>query len=391
MRISLPNSVWLLTAGAFFAFFVFGFSDNLKGPVLPALLDDVKISYASGGTILMGLYLGFMVATLVTGFMADAFGHKWVLVLAGVALAVGAFGFSNAGTTLWLSVWMVVLGFGLGSIELGGNALVVLLRPVGTARYLNLMAVMHGLGAMIAPLFVGWLLSGGTSWRTVYLWDLGLACGLIVLFLTARFPRRDAAHQPKVDLKQLSLTAFSPRILPFYFALLIYVAIELGIASWMVEYLQKIRGQSVNESTQALSVFFGFVMVGRFVGSFVVERAGYLRSVLAAALAASACVAGALYGPAEVWWLLPGSGLFLSIIFPTVTAEVSSTHSGNLNTILGMLFTFAGLGGILGPWLIGIASDVVGLQMGFSLNLVFGLLTAVSAGWLLRAKTRRTI
>ena len=34
--------LWLLTAGGFFAFFVFGFVDNLKGPTLPALLRDLN-------------------------------------------------------------------------------------------------------------------------------------------------------------------------------------------------------------------------------------------------------------------------------------------------------------------------------------------------------------
>ncbi|MCX6069040.1 MAG: hypothetical protein NT121_25385 [Chloroflexi bacterium] len=46
MTTSTRNTIWLLTAGAFFAFFVFGFSDNLKGPVLPALLQDLQINYA---------------------------------------------------------------------------------------------------------------------------------------------------------------------------------------------------------------------------------------------------------------------------------------------------------------------------------------------------------
>jgi hypothetical protein len=32
MNKTSPKIIWLLTAGAFFAFFVFGFTDNLKGP-----------------------------------------------------------------------------------------------------------------------------------------------------------------------------------------------------------------------------------------------------------------------------------------------------------------------------------------------------------------------
>jgi FHS family glucose/mannose:H+ symporter-like MFS transporter len=45
---------------------------------------------------------------------------------------------------------------------------------------------------------------------------------------------------------------------------------------------------------------------------------------------------------------------------------------------LGLLFTFAGLGGVLGPWLIGLVSQVGGLSFGFGLTLAFGLLTVIS-------------
>jgi FHS family glucose/mannose:H+ symporter-like MFS transporter len=392
MEKSLPSHtkslIWLLSAGAFFAFFIFGFTDNLKGPTLPALLDDLNLNYSLGGTILLGIYLGFMAATLSTGLLADALGHKAVLVLAGVCLAVGVTSFAAFSSPLLLTLSMAVLGFGLGSIELGCNSLIVLLHPADKGRYLNLMAVLHGMGSMIAPLYAGWLLAGESSWRTVYRWDLVLIIPLIIFFTLAVFPKKSTETSEKIDFKHIGRTAFSPIMLAYYFADLLYVALEIGIASWMVEFLQKDRAQSVTQSTLALSVFFGLIMVGRFVGSFFVERFGYLRSILLAALAASACVGISLFGPALLWWLLPASGFFLSIIFPTITASISGRIKGNMNTILGLLFTFAGLGGIIGPWLVGLASDLGGIRFGFSLNLAFGLLTAGMAFILLRLQSK---
>ena len=391
MTAGSKRTIWLLTAGAFFAFFVFGFSDNLKGPTLPALLQDLKLNYALGGTILLGAYLGFMAASLSTGLLADTVGQKAVMILAGVCLALGVVGFSSFQNPVLLTLSMAVLGFGLGSLELGCNSLIVNLHAADKGRYLNLMAVMHGLGSTIAPLYAGWLLAANTSWRTVYRWDLLLIGLLIVFFTLLRFPRiqETAAKSEKLDLRHVSKTAFSPEMLWYYAAITIYVAIELGISSWIVEFLQKIHGQSVTQSTQALSLYFGLMMLGRFVGSFFVERLGYLKSILFAALCASACLALALFGPAQFALLLPASGFFLSIIFPTITAAASDAHKENMNTILGLLFTFAGLGGILGPWLVGILSQVAGLRLGFALNLVFGLLTALAAFALLRLKPKQ--
>ena len=96
-----------------YAFFVFGFVDNLKGPTLPALLRDLDFSYGQGGTILFGAYLGFMVATLLTGVLADAAGIKVVLLVAGVRLTVGLAAFSLVSSFWLLAAALFVVGLGL--------------------------------------------------------------------------------------------------------------------------------------------------------------------------------------------------------------------------------------------------------------------------------------
>jgi FHS family glucose/mannose:H+ symporter-like MFS transporter len=383
------NTIWLLTIGAFFAFFVFGFTDNLKGPALPAILQDMKFSYSQGGSILLGIYLGFIAATITSGPLADAVGQKFVLVLAAICLSIGLSSFGAFSSPALMTTSMAILGFGLGSLELGCNSLIVELHSSDKGRYLNLMAVMHGLGSMLAPLYAGWLLSGNSNWRSIYQWDL-IPVGLLVLYFSlTSFPKNKKINSEKVNFRLISKTAFTPEMLWYYATITLYVTIELGIASWLVEFLQKERQFSVAQSNQALSAFFGLIMIGRFVGSFFIERLGYLKSILVNMLAASFCIALGLFGPPQLSFLLPGSGFFLSIIFPTITAAVSDTHKENINTILGILFTFAGFGGVIGPWLVGFASDLGGIKFGFSVNLFFGLLTACTAYILLKLKKNK--
>jgi fucose permease len=385
MKLS-KTTLWLWTATAFFAFFVFGFSDNLKGAVLPALLQDLKIDYTVGGSILLGLYIGFMVATLTTGPIADALGKKTVLLIAGVSLALGVSGFTGFSTPLLLGLSMFVLGYGLGALELGCNAIIVELHPNDKGRYLSLMSVMHGMGSMAAPFFAGLLLDADNSWRTVYRWDF-LPIGILLAVVAfSRYPSVQAAISDTINFRRIGRTAFTPRMVWLYVAIVAYVAAEIGIASWLVEYLQTIRGQDVKTSTGALSLYFGLMMAGRFMGSFVIERLGYLKSILAAMLGASACIALGLSGPA---FALTASGFFLSIVFPAITATASDSVTENTNTILGLLFTFAGLGGMLGPWLVGFVSDQLGIDWGFWLNLIFALVTALSAIVLLQLSRKK--
>jgi MFS transporter, FHS family, glucose/mannose:H+ symporter len=371
MQTTNKNTIWLWTAISFFAFFVFGFSDNLKGATIPAFLRDLDFSYSVGGSVLLGIYIGFLIATLATGILADWAGNKTVLVIAGVCLTAGILGFSMFSTFWPLFFSMLVVGLGLGAIELGANNIIVELHAAQKARYLNLMSVLHGFGSMSAPLYAGFLLAAETSWRQVYQGALILVAVMLVLTLLAKYPREVEHEKQAISFKKLARIAFKGQTPWYYFLIAIYVSTEIGIASWIVEFLQTQKGLDVVLSTQMLSLYFGLMMAGRFLGSFFVERVGYLKFMLLVSLAAFASIALGIFGPGELFYFLPLSGLFLSIIFPTVTAAVSDQHTENQGAILGLLFTFAGLGGMAGPWLVGVSADLLGLQLGFSLSLLF--------------------
>lgn len=373
-RVLSTRHIWLLTVGGFYAFFIFGFLDNLKGPTLPVLLRDLNFSYSQGGILLFGAYLGFMLATLLTGLVADSAGVKVVLLLAGAVLTVGLAAFSQLSSFWLLVLAMVVIGLGLGSIEVGGNSLIVDLHQFSRGRYLNLLAVFHGVGAFIVPLYVSQLLAVGWSWRQIFQSTLGLAVLLAVIFLLARYPRA-LPSGPTLNLGTLFQAGFTWRMGWYYLLVTVYVAAEIGFASWIVEYLQQTKGFSVGLSSLYLSLFFAAIMVGRLVGSFLVERVGYLPIMLAATLAASAALSAGIFGPPALTFCLPLTGLFFSIMFPTATAAVSALQAGNTSAILGVFFTFGGLGGALGPWAIGAAADWVGIQLAFALNIFFCVVT----------------
>jgi fucose permease len=303
---------------------------------------------------------------------------------------LGIAGYSTFRTPVLLTLSMGVLGLGLGGLELGSNSIMVEAHPADKGRYLNRMSVMHGMGSMVAPLYAGWLLAASSSWRAVYRWDFILVALLILFFTFLRFPKSDKTTSDRIDFTHLGKSAFSPQMILLYTAIALYVAAELGIASWMVEFLQKMHGQSVEQSTQVLSLYFGLIMVGRFIGSFFIERIGYLRAISIAMLAAAGCVALGLFGPPAFSILLPVSGFFFSIVFPTITAATSDLHAENISTILGLLFAFAGVGGMLGPWLVGFASDLLGgIRFGFSVNLAYCILTAAAVLLLMRLSPKK--
>ena len=363
----------LLTAACFFAFFIFGVTDNLKGPTLSPMLAELNIDYGAGGNIFFGEYVGFLIATLITGLLADRFGLKVVMILAGICLAIGVGGYSSLNTTSLLFASLFIIGLGLGAFELGPNATIVNIYKEQKGLYLNLMAVMHGLGSTIAPLFAGWLLNQNVSWRTIYRWDLLLVFIFILFLIFLRFPKPE--EKSALDFKSITRTAFKDQMPLYYLIIMLYVAAEIGFASWLVIYLQDIQNISVTLSNQFLAIFFAMLMAGRLLGGFFVQRIGFIRSILIASFISIISLAIGIF--TEFYFFLPLTGFFFSIMFPTITAAVSDTHHEYINSLLGVLFTFAGVGGVLGPWAVAWGSQFFGLQIGFSIVLFLALLTFI--------------
>lgn len=263
------GSIRLATAGAFFAFFLFGFTDNLKGPTLPVLLPDLGFSYFQGGTILLGAYLGFLLATILTGALADIAGKKAVMLVAGAALFSGIAAYGGSSSFWALTAALAVFGLGLGSLEVGSNTIIVDLHRKNKGKYLNLLAFFHGAGSMAAPLYVGQLLAAGFSWRRVYHLSLLAVVLLPVYFGLFKYPGGNDSNSSRIDFRALGRSAFTRKMVSFYLLISAYVAAEIGMASWLVEFLQKAKSQSIFESSLFLSLLcrhYGRPLTGKLTG-----------------------------------------------------------------------------------------------------------------------------
>lgn len=382
---SKPPLGWV-TAIAFLCLFLLGLIDNLKGATLPPLLADLRFSDAQGGTILMWAYLGFLAASLLVGMLSDLAGNRAVVLASGVCLLLGIVGYSTARQFGLLAASMAAVGVGLGGIDMAGNLIIVSYYTQSKGRYLNLMAFFHGLSSTIAPYYAGLLLAAGLSWRQVYQYPLAAVALLLVMGLLAPFPQPQAQKlQSGINFRSIKSVLFKPGTGWYFAVMVLYVASEIGVASWLVTFLQRVHALGVTESALFLSLYFAGLMVGRVLGTLFVERVGYLKSILMAAVGGTLCLAVGLFGPGKAFWLLPATGLFFSIIFPTLTASASNRMTENPGTMLGLLFAFCGVGGALGPWLVGLISDLAGIQVGFTVMLLTCAGTAVGAYLLLKS------
>ena len=370
-------SLVFITAGAFFAFFVFGFADNLKGPIIPEMLSSLNLSYSQGSNILLLSYLGFMIATLIAGNLADRIGNRAVMAMAGVVLAIGIGGTGFASGVSVLYVTFFLLGFGLGTIEIAANGIIVDSYPRRSGFYLNILAFFHGAGSMLAPLFAGKMIADGAQWNSIYKMIIFLPLILAISFFAARFAKgrvkKESSHKAISDSKGF-LSVINKELMLFCILIAAYVAAEIGIASWIVEFLQKEKGYSVVKSSLFLSLYFGFITGGRLLGSTIVDKIGHIRILRITSIASIVFLIAGIFSSNSLAFILPVTGFFFSIIFPTITAVASERHNENRGAVLGVLFFFAGLGGTIGPWAVGSVAELAGIKWGMSINVLFSVI-----------------
>lgn len=367
-----------MTVGSFLAFFLFGVLDVLKGSTLSAVLEEMRFSYSQGGFIVMAAYLGFVVATLATGYIAFLGGKKTILVIAALVWLVGITGYSMSHSLSLFVVSFFFIGFGCGSVELGANYIIVDVQTKNPGFYLNLLASFYGLGSMAAPLYAGRVFNAGLTWRDAYHYALVAPLVLLLFFAAMRYPVVAAAKKAEPGLREMLRSAFTGKMCWIYVLVFAYVGAEVTIATWLVEYLLTLHRVPMEDGSTWLSMYFAGIMIGRFLGSFVVEKIGYMRSMAMAVTAGIVCVALGVYGPGSLLILLPVTGLFYSIVLPTATALIASFSKQNIGSILGLFFCFVGLGGVVGPWFAGVVSDHLGLRPGMMVSALFCVLMLVS-------------
>lgn len=268
------------------------------------------------------------------------------------------------------------MALSIGTIQIVSNSVITEIHPNEKGKYLNLLNFSYGIGAMIGPAYSGKLIGSGFKWQLNYYTAAILILILMICFVIFNFNiknKKKKSISGKFSIINLKLNKSD---IIYFIIIAIYVMLEMGIGIWLIEYLQKIKLLSIVTSSIYLSIFFGLIATGRFFGSFIIEKFNYITVLLFSSIMASICILVGILGPVQTASLLPVSGIFLSIIYPTTAAIISGNSSNNKYTTFGLLMFFSGTGGMIGPFIIGIISGFTDISIGF--GIIALLITSIS-------------
>ena len=361
-----------------------GLSVGLVSVMYPEMADSFELSLAGRGLISSTLFGAILVSILVAGPLADRFGKRALMAGGGLLLAAGLLLQGFAGSYRMLLAGAVVAGLGAGAYETLVNPLIVRMYPGDSSGRLNVFHACFNVGLLAGALVktaMGAYAAQGWQWGFRGASILAVAVGL--LFAMGRYPP-EIPHHESVAAAKASLLRWAFWLLAA--VMFLTTAVEIGVTSWVTNFLQMELGASVSDSAQGLSAYTIAMLLARL---FMFKLFKHVRPVVVLLVSA---LAGAV-----LIWLAAGSesipftlvvfalaGVCQAGFWPTTVAYASRRLDDTSSTMMGLLCAAGMLGCVVAPWLIGALGDATAsLRAGLVvLTVPFIVSAAIYAGFL---------
>nr|WP_246415760.1 sugar MFS transporter [Novosphingobium taihuense] len=389
-------------------FFMWGFITVINNTLLPHLRSVFELNYTQTTLIESVWFIAYFVASIPSAKLIEKIGYQKSLVIGLLVMAAGALGMMLAasipsyGVTLAM---LFVIASGITLLQVAANPYVAVVgKPETASSRLNLVQAMNSAGTMLAPMFGAYLIlgrsKGGTATSDVVLTQAErmadaqsviLPYGLVAVVLIAlaviigRFPlpAMGSATQRIAPEERAKLSLWKHRNLVFGIpAIFIYLIAEIGVANLFVNFVSQpdIANLTHEKAGQYLTFLWGGMMVGRFLGSAIMQKidAGLVLAAFSVGAFVVMLVTVFTTGPVAMWALIL-VGLFHSIMFPTIFT-LGIKGLGPLTEEGSGLLIMAIAGGalvVVQGWL----ADAYGLQTSFLLTAVCELYVLFYALW----------
>jgi MFS transporter, FHS family, L-fucose permease len=377
-------------------FFMWGFLTSLNDILVPHLKSIFDLNYAEVMLIQFCFFSAYFVFSIPSGKIIERIGYQKMMVAGLFTMGLGALVFIPAASVpsfpLFLAA-LIILAAGITALQVSANPYVAVLGPTRTASSrLNLTQAFNSLGTTVAPYVGGLLILGAAAAKTaselkamppdalhtyrlqqassVKLPYLVIAIALVLLgiviakFSLPHIPEAEGGHAVANDSVWRH-----PNLILGTLAIFCYVGAEVSIGSFLVNYmnLPDIGNLQPEVAAKYLSFYWGGAMVGRFIGSAVLQKISTrlvlgFNAIIAVALV---CLSMLSFGSLAMWALLL-VGLFNSIMFPSIFT-LGIEGLGPLTGEGSGLLIMAIVGGAVIPELQGLLADRIGLHHAFVL------------------------
>ena len=366
----------------FLMFMMFAMTTDAVGVIIPQVIKEFHLNMTVAGSFQYATMSGIAFAGFFLGYLADKLGRKKAIILGLVLFALNSYLFAVGSSFLFFLALLTISGMAIGIFKTGALALIGDITRSTTEHTATMNAVegFFAVGAIIGPAIVAHFLAIGASWKWLYV-IAGTICVILIVTASSVTYPQSTRSVGSVDLKRTMAMMGNRYALGFSGVIFLYVAVESAVYVWMPTLLSAYHGSATFVAAYAISIFFVLRAAGRFLGSWMLAKLNWAPVVALFSLAIFACfVLSMIRGISMAVFLLPLSGLFMSVLYPTINSKgISCFRKPEHGAIAGVILFFTCAAAVLGPLAMGAISDFLGdPKYGFVLATGFAGLLFVS-------------
>ena len=378
------SNMAVLKTLTYLMFAMFAMTTDSVGIIIPVIVKTFRLSLTAAGTFQYATMAGIALAGFLLGHLADKYGRKSTIVLGLTLFAAASYLFLAGTSFLFFSVLMAFSGIAIGIFKTGALALIGDISR-STAEHTSIMNTVEGffgVGSIVGPALLSQLLNRGVSWQWLYAIAGSMCVLLILTALSVRYPTRVSAQTEQTDLRSVSAVMKNRFVLLFSLGAFLYVAVEAAVYVWMPTLLAGYDGPAKWIAIYSISIFFLLRAGGRFFGAWMLNKLSWSAVLTICSGMILACFTISIVGGVS-WgvYSLPFSGLFMSVIYPTINSKgISCVPKSEHGAAAGVILFYTCVSAVLAPLAMGAVSDAMGgpiygfaLATGFAALLFFGL------------------
>lgn len=370
---------WVVVGAAFASMFtVFGVAYSF-GVFFEPMAEEFRSSPGATSAVFSITAFTYFLLGSVSGVAVDRYGPRRVLLVGAAAMGTGLVLTSRV-DALWVGYLTYGIGVGVG-VACGYVPMVATVSGwFDQRRGAALGVAVSGIGlGTVAAAPVAAVLIDRYGWRTTYV-IFGIVSSLVLVGCAAIATSPPRSTTGDAEVVRLGSVVRTTRFRMLYLSTLL-LSLALFVPFVFLTPFAEERGIGEVGAAVLVAVIGGASIAGRLVIGPIADRVGHLVAFRVCYLLIGASFTIWLAG--DAYALLVGFAIVLGVgyggfvaLSPAVIADLFGTDG--LGALIGVTYTAAAFGGLIGPPLAGVVIDATSYPWAIGTSLVLGLASSAA-------------
>ena len=351
-----------------FTYFIFACNGMLAlsiGSLMPLISDARGLNYEVCGLLVSLHSIGNFASSFFAGIFAEKIGRKRSILIFNSFFALAYVIILLSGNIPLLMAAFVMTGLARGATSNCCNTIINNLAP-GKAGIINGLHAMFSVGAFLFPILL-MLMTASNPENWIYASLFMLIIGMLSWVLYFFLPM-DGLTVAKKEKKGSNYGFFKEPLFYLCIAtLFFYLCVEQGVIGWLVTYFKDTGLLSPSVSQLMASMQWIMILAGRLLTAWLSSRVDKkkLLPVMGASLVVFFLILISSKNVGMIVFGIMGFGFSMAGIYPT-TVSFAGKLIQKYSLAWSFILTFASLGSILMPSIIGAIAGVYGIFVGMA-------------------------